>query len=468
MPAHIRSWVYGGMDVPQDDGHINMADTTSVDAASAESTAIAAHSARLTEQADTRQRIRAIVGASSGNLVEWFDFYIYSFYALYFAPLFFPNDNPTTQLVQTAGVFAAGFLMRPIGGWLFGYIADKHGRKLSMLISVYMMCAGSLMIACLPTYASIGSLAPILLLVARLFQGLSVGGEYGTSATYMSEVAVKGRKGFYASFQYVTLIGGQLLALLVLVLLQQTLPSEVLHSWGWRIPFVLGALLAVVALYLRRSLNETSDEKTRNKKDAGSLKGLWKNRRAFIMVLGFTAGGSLSFYTYTTYMQKYLVNTAGMDVKTASLVMTAALFIFMIIQPLFGALSDRISRRTSMLIFALLSMLLTVPILHALKGVTSPYIAFALIVTALIIVSFYTSIGGLLKAEMFPPEVRALGVGLSYAVANAMFGGSAEYVALSLKSFDMESSFFWYVSAMCFLTFLVSLRLHRKGQEVEL
>ncbi|CND48315.1 MFS family transporter [Yersinia intermedia] len=440
-----------------------MADTTSLEAPVVEGKIILS---RLTESADTRQRIRAIVGASSGNLVEWFDFYIYSFCALYFAPLFFPHDNPTTQLVQTAGVFAAGFLMRPIGGWLFGYIADKHGRKLSMLISVSMMCAGSLMIACLPTYASIGSLAPILLLVARLFQGLSVGGEYGTSATYMSEVAVKGRKGFYASFQYVTLIGGQLLALLVLVLLQQTLSSDVLHSWGWRIPFALGGLLAVVALYLRRSLNETSDEKTRNKKDAGSLKGLWRNRRAFIMVLGFTAGGSLSFYTYTTYMQKYLVNTAGMDVKTASLVMTAALFIFMLIQPLFGALSDRISRRTSMLTFGLLSMLLTVPILHALKGVTSPYTAFILIVTALIIVSFYTSIGGLLKAEMFPPEVRALGVGLSYAVANALFGGSAEYVALSLKSFDMENSFFWYVSVMCFLTFLVSLRLHRKEQSL--
>lgn len=424
--------------------------------------------APLTDTADTRQRVRAIVGASSGNLVEWFDFYIYSFCALYFAPLFFPSDNPTTQLVQTAGVFAAGFLMRPIGGWLFGYIADRHGRKLSMLISVYMMCAGSLMIACLPTYATIGSLAPVLLLVARLFQGLSVGGEYGTSATYMSEVAIKGRKGFFASFQYVTLIGGQLLALLVLVVLQQTLPSEVLHSWGWRIPFVLGAVLAVVALYLRRSLNETSDEKTRSRKDAGSLRGLWKNRRAFIMVLGFTAGGSLSFYTYTTYMQKYLVNTAGMDVKTASLVMTCALFIFMLMQPLFGALSDRIGRRSSMLTFSLLSMLLTVPILHALKGVTSPYIAFMLILSALVIISFYTSISGVLKAEMFPPEVRALGVGLSYAVANAMFGGSAEYVALSLKSFNMETTFFWYVSAMCLLTFLVSLRLHRKGEELEL
>ncbi len=331
-----------------------------------------------------------------------------------------------------------------------------------------MMCAGSLMIACLPTYASIGNLAPILLLLARLFQGLSVGGEYGTSATYMSEVAIKGHKGFYASFQYVTLIGGQLLALLVLVLLQQTLPSEIMYSWGWRIPFVLGALLAIVALYLRRTLKETSDEKNRNKKDAGSLRGLWKNRRAFIMVMGFTAGGSLSFYTYTTYMQKYLVNTAGMDVKTVSLVMTAALFIFMFMQPLFGALSDRISRRTSMLMFSLLSMLLTIPILYTLKGVTNPYVAFMLIITALMITSFYTSISGVLKAEMFPPEVRALGVGLSYAVANAIFGGSAEYVALSLKSFDLENTFFWYVSAMCFVTFLVSLRLHRKGKEVEL
>ncbi|CFQ47727.1 proline/glycine betaine transporter [Yersinia similis] len=442
----------------------NMVDTNSINASNTEAT----QSARLAEQADTRQRIKAIIGASSGNLVEWFDFYVYSFCALYFAPLFFPNDNPTTQLVQTAGVFAAGFLMRPIGGWLFGYIADRHGRKLSMLISVYMMCAGSLMIACLPTYASIGNLAPILLLLARLFQGLSVGGEYGTSATYMSEVAIKGHKGFYASFQYVTLIGGQLLALLVLVLLQQTLPSEIMYSWGWRIPFVLGALLAIVALYLRRTLKETSDEKNRNKKDAGSLRGLWKNRRAFIMVMGFTAGGSLSFYTYTTYMQKYLVNTAGMDVKTVSLVMTAALLIFMFMQPLFGALSDRISRRTSMLMFSVLSMLLTIPILYTLKGVTNPYVAFMLIIIALIVTSFYTSISGVLKAEMFPPEVRALGVGLSYTVANAIFGGSAEYVALSLKSFDLENTFFWYVSAMCFVTFLVSLRLHRKGKEVEL
>lgn len=400
--------------------------------------------------------------------MEWFDFYVYSFCSIYFAASFFPAGNSTTQLLQTAGVFAAGFFMRPIGGWLFGYIADKHGRKNSMLISVCMMCAGSLVIACLPTYESIGSWAPVLLLVARLFQGLSVGGEYGTSATYMSEVAIKGRRGFYASFQYVTLIGGQLLALLVLVALQQILSAEELKAWGWRIPFAIGAVLAVVALYLRRSLNETSDAKTRNHKDAGSLKGLWKNRKAFLMVLGFTAGGSLSFYTFTTYMQKYLVNTSGMDAKLASGIMTAALFIYMLLQPLVGALSDKIGRRSSMLIFASLATLLTVPILLTLKNVSNPYAAFGLIVLALFIVSFYTSISGLLKAEMFPPEVRALGVGLSYAVANAMFGGSAEYVALSLKSFGFENAFFWYVSGMCLLALIVSLRLHRKGKEIQL
>lgn len=417
---------------------------------------------------DKKKRIFAIVGASSGNLVEWFDFYVYSFCSIYFAASFFPAGNSTTQLLQTAGVFAAGFFMRPIGGWLFGYIADKHGRKNSMLISVCMMCAGSLVIACLPTYESIGSWAPALLLIARLFQGLSVGGEYGTSATYMSEVAIKGRRGFYASFQYVTLIGGQLLALLVLVALQQILSAGELKAWGWRIPFAIGAVLAVVALYLRRSLNETSDAKTRNHRDAGSLKGLWKNRKAFLMVLGFTAGGSLSFYTFTTYMQKYLVNTSGMDAKLASGIMTAALFIYMLLQPLVGALSDKIGRRSSMLIFASFATLLTVPILLTLKNVTNPYAAFGLIVLALFIVSFYTSISGLLKAEMFPPEVRALGVGLSYAVANAMFGGSAEYVALSLKSFGAENAFFWYVSGMCLLALIVSLRLHRKGKEIQL
>ena len=408
---------------------------------------------------DTRRRIFAIVGASSGNLVEWFDFYVYSFCALYFAPAFFPKGDTTAQLLNTAGVFAAGFLMRPIGGWFFGRLADKRGRRFAMMVSVFMMFGGSLVIAMLPTYAQIGALAPALLLVARLFQGLSVGGEYGTSATYMSEVALKGRRGFFASFQYVTLIGGQLFALLVLVILQQLLTTEELKAWGWRVPFVVGALAALVALYLRRSLDETTTAETRQRKEAGTLRGMWKHKGAFFTVLGFTAGGSLIFYTFTTYMQKYLVNTAGMHPKTASNVMTGALFVYMIMQPAFGALSDRIGRRQSMLLFGFFATIGTVPLLHALKDVTSPVMAFVLVVIALAIVSFYTSISGLIKAEMFPPEVRALGVGLSYAVANAIFGGSAEYVALWLKQAGSESMFYWYVTVLCAIAGLVSFRM---------
>jgi MFS transporter, MHS family, alpha-ketoglutarate permease len=419
----------------------------------------------LSTSADTRRRVFAIVGASSGNLVEWFDFYIYSFLALYFAPAFFPSGNPTTQLLNTAGVFAAGFLMRPIGGWMFGRIADKHGRRTSMMISVLMMCAGSLVICFLPTYASIGAWAPFFLLIARLFQGLSVGGEYGTSATYMSEVALQGRRGFFASFQYVTLIGGQLAALLVLVVLQQLLTTEELRAWGWRIPFGIGALAAVVSLYLRKSLDETTTAETRKLKEAGTLRGLMQHKGAFLTVIGFTAGGSLIFYTFTTYMQKYLVNTAGMHAKTASTVMTAALFIYMIMQPAFGALSDRIGRRKSMLWFGGLATFCTVPLLYALKDVTSPVMAFVLVVIALAIVSLYTSISGLIKAEMFPAEVRALGVGLSYAVANAVFGGSAEYVALFLKSIGSETTFYWYVTALCAISWIVSLRMRDSSKE---
>ncbi len=411
----------------------------------------------------TRGRVFAIVAASSGNLVEWFDFYVYAFCAVYFAPAFFPASDPTVQLLDAAAIFAAGFLVRPLGGWLFGRIADRHGRRVSLVASVLLMCAGSLAIACLPTYAAIGALAPALLLAARLLQGLSVGGEYGTTATYMSEVAVHGRRGFLASFQYTTLIGGQLLAVLVVVALQQWLDDAQLRAWGWRIPFAVGAVAALVALLLRRRLHETTTPATRADRRAGSLATLLRDHRpAFLMVLGYTAGGSLAFYTFTTYMQKYLVNTAGMPIRSASRVMTACLFVFMCVQPLFGALSDRIGRRNSMLLFSGIGSVATVPLLLALGDTSSPLVAFVLVTTALAIISTYTSIAGLVKAEMFPTELRALGVGLAYAIANAVFGGSAEYVALFLKSIGHERVFYGYVTAMLLVALLASLRMPRR------
>jgi metabolite-proton symporter len=411
----------------------------------------------VTDREDRNRRIKAIVGASSGNLVEWYDFYAYAFTSIYFAAAFFPSGDRTSQLMATAGIFAVGFFMRPLGGWLFGYIADRHGRKNSMVISVLLMCAGSLMIAVLPTYATIGAAAPALLLVARLAQGLSVGGEYGTAATYMSEVADRNNRGFYSSFQYVTLIGGQLLALLVLGALQLILSPDELRAWGWRIPFVIGAVTAVVAMYLRRSLQETASTEDMHRKEAGSLLELLKHRRSVLIVLGFTMGGSLYFYTFTTYMQKFLVNTAHMAAGTVSVVMTAVLVIYMLLQPVFGAISDRIGRKNNMLLFTGLALVGSVPLLTLLGQTTNPYAAFGLVMAGLVIASFYTSISGVVKAELFPSTVRALGVGFTYAVGNAMFGGTAEYVALWFKSVGNEGAFGWYVTALIAIALVASL-----------
>lgn len=420
------------------------------------------------EPHERRRRVLAIVAASSGNLVEWFDFYVYAFSALYFAPAFFPRGDATARLMNTAGVFAAGFLMRPVGGWLFGRIADRAGRRRAMVVSVAMMCAGSLCIACLPTYASVGPIAPALLLAARLLQGLSVGGEYGATATYMSEVALRGRRGFYSSFQYVTLIGGQLAAVLLVAVLERALTTAELRAWGWRVPFVVGAATAVIALLLRRALQETQADDARLDARAGRLLPLLREHPgAFASVFLYTAGGSLAFYTFTTYMQKYLVNTVGFTARTTSGVMTVALAACMAMQPAFGALSDRIGRRSSMVLFGALGAVVVVPVLTALRGTHDPGLATLLVVAALAVLSLYTSVSGIVKAEMFPPEVRALGVGLAYALGNALFGGTAEYVALALKSRGHESAYGWYVTAMMVVVLLVSLRLPKRPRYLD-
>ena len=403
--------------------------------------------------------IRSIIGASSGNLVEWFDFYVYAFTSLYFSSAFFPGDNPTAQLMKSSGVYALGFFARPIGSWIFGRIADRVGRRHSMVFAVLLMSFGSLMVACLPTYARIGVAAPVLLTVARVIQGISVGGEYGTTAAYMSEVARPGRRGFYASFQYVTIIGGQLLATVVLSVLQLMLTQDELKAWGWRVPFVIGALAAIVALFIRRSLIETTSAEVRAHKDAGTMRGLMGHPRALLIVLGYTAAGSLLFYTYTTYMQKYLVNTAHLSTAVATNVMTAALAYFMLMQPAFGALSDRIGRRACMICFGLFGIFATVPLLGAIGAASTPMAAFALVAIALTGVSFYSAISGIVKAEMFPVQIRGLAVGMPYAISNSLFGGTAEYVALWFKNRGIEPSFYWYVTAVAAIGFLATLMM---------
>ena len=407
------------------------------------------------------QRLRSIFSGSVGNLVEWYDWYVYAAFSLYFAKVFFPKGDLTSQLLNTAAIFAVGFLMRPLGGWLLGRYADRHGRKAALMLSVLLMCGGSLIITFTPGYATIGIFAPILLVLARLLQGLSVGGEYGTSATYLSEMATREHRGFWSSFQYVTLVMGHLLALLVLILLQRVfLTDEQLREWGWRIPFAIGAMAAVVALWLRRNMVESesfsrSRETGDPERKQGSLRALMQHPRAVFTVIGLTMGGTLAFYTYTTYMHKFLVNSAGMDSQTASLLNASTLFLYMLMQPVVGALSDRIGRRPILITFGVLGTLLTVPILSQLQSVSTTSQAFWLIMAALTIVSGYTAINAVVKAELFPVEIRALGVGLPYALTVAIFGGTAEYVALWFKNIGHESGFYWYVTVCIACSLLV-------------
>lgn len=414
------------------------------------------------DRANTRRITSNIFKGSMGNLIEWYDWYVYAAFAVYFSSQFFPKGDPTSQLLNTAAVFAIGFLMRPIGSLLLGRYADRHGRRAALTLSVTIMAGGSLVIAVTPNYETIGVFAPIILVLARLLQGLSLGGEYGTSATYLSEMASSGRRGFYSSFQYVTLISGQLVALGVQIILQQMLSEEAMMAWGWRIPFVIGALGAIAVLWLRRSMDESeqfSKMESKSRDKAGTLRELMKHPKAVMAVVGLTLGGTIAFNTYTTYLQKFMVITVGLPKEIVSWINFIALLVFVVLQPLAGMLSDRIGRRPLLIGFGILGTLWTVPMFLLLEQANSPYAAFMLMLSGLIIVTGYTSINAIVKAELFPTEIRALGVGFPYGVTVAIFGGTAEFIALWFKSIGYESLFYYYVAACIAVSLLVYWRM---------
>jgi len=452
------------------------------------------------------QRVKAILGGSAGNLVEWYDWFVYSAFTLYFAPHFFPKGDQTAQLLQAAAIFAVGFLARPIGAWAMGFYADRIGRRAAMALSVGLMCLGSFAIALIPSFETIGVLAPIALMTARILQGLSVGGEYGASATYMSEMAGSTRRGFWSSFQYVTLIMGQLTATLVLLILQQTLSEADLQAWGWRIPFAIGGVLAIVVFWIRSGLEESSAFKAVKPGDRAKLSPrhmrwvlillaaalavcaalfasghpnamslsvavlvAWQFSLAaplfkahpveVLMVTGLTAAGSLSFYAYTTYMPKFLVNTAGFTKDTATAISAGSLLIYMFSQPLMGHISDKVGRKTTLAGAFLLGAIFTYPVFTALAHTTSAWTAFALVTALVLFHTGYSSVSAVVKAELFPTAIRAMGVALPYAIANTVFGGTAEYVALWFKTQALESGFYIYIAAIMAVAFLIAIRL---------
>ncbi len=402
-----------------------------------------------------RARRRALVGGSLGNLVEWYDWFVYASFAIYFAGSFFPKGNPTAQLMNIAAIFAVGFLARPVGGWALGRMADRRGRKSALTFTVTIMSVAALLIAVAPTYRQAGYLGAATPLLARLLQGLSIGGEYAASATYLTEASARGRRGLGSSFQYVSMTCGQLLGLAILIALQNTMSEAALEEWGWRIPFALGALFALVVFWLRRRLTETEafvEVVEAAPRGRGTLAALWTHRRQALLVVALTLGGTVAYYTYTAYLTKYLASTAGLPKPTATLVSFVALAIFTVLQPLAGVLSDRIGRRPLLIMFAVGATVGTYPLMSALGKAESFWPALGLSLVALVIVTGYTSINACVKAELFPTQVRALGVALPYAIANALFGGTAEYVALAFKNAGHETLFFWYVSGCAFVS----------------
>lgn len=416
---------------------------------------------RTTASTDTLTmpaRLRAIFGGSIGNLIEWYDFYVYNAFALYFAKQFAaPAATSTQQFVNVFAIYAVGFLIRPVGGFVLGSMADRRGRKSALTLSVTLMCAGSLIIAVLPGYAQIGVAAPLLLLFARLLQGFSLGGEYASSATYLSEIATSRHRGFYSSFQYVTLIGGQVLGSLTLLVMQALFTAPQLDAWGWRVPFILGAACALFGLYLRRNLIESPEyERAARQTDRPHpFRELLRHKKEFFLVLGLTMGGTTAFYTYSTYMPTFLVNTVKLTRDQATMISFITLLIYACMQPVFGAISDIIGRRPVLMWFGILGTLGTVPLLTTLSHTHDFTTALLLILAALMIVSGYTAINAVVKAELFPAGVRALGVGLPYALAASLFGGTAPYVALQLKDWGVETYFYWYVSALICVSLVV-------------
>lgn len=401
--------------------------------------------------------IRSVIAASSGNLVEWFDFYIYGFAAPYFASNFSDAQSPIVQQIAVFGVFAAGFLMLPIGSMVFGSIADKIGRKSSMIFSIVLMAIGSFLIAFLPSKNIIGDTAIILLLVARLLQGFAVGGEYGIAAAYLSEIAPHGKRGFYSSFQYFTLIGGQLLAIASIGFMFLFISHEEMSEWGWRVLFFIGGMFALFSLLIRSFMSDNSGEELKRHADRGSFKALLKSYKSVLLVFGITAGCSPAYYIITTYSKVYMINN-GIDPQVATNIMLGAMFILFISVPFFGILSDKIGLKTCLLVFCIFAIFGIYPAFVAMKTFTDPLALFAIIGLMCFMLGFYSAVAGIFKTTLFPQHVRALGTGFSYSVAAALFGGSANYMALQFKAHGIEQGFFiYFVVLMVIATICVIL-----------
>jgi MHS family alpha-ketoglutarate permease-like MFS transporter len=414
-------------------------------------------------RAETRRAIWNTVRGSSGNLVEWYDVYVYTVFAPYFESQFFDKADRNST-VYVYAIFAVTFVTRPIGSWFFGRFADRRGRRAALTFSVSLMAACSLIVSLVPARSSIGVAAPIILVLARLLQGFATGGEYGISATYMSEAATRERRGFFSSFQYVTLVGGHVLAQFTLLIILAVFDDEQIHEFGWRIGFAVGGVAAVVVFWLRRTMDESLSAevlaaiKAGADQSSGSMRELFTRYwKPLLLCFLITLGGTVAFYTYSVTAPAIVKSTYKNEAMTATWINLIGLIFLMVMQPIGGLVSDKVGRKPLLLWFGFGGLFYTYILITHLAQTRSPVASFGLVAIGYVILTGYTSINALVKSELFPAHVRALGVGVGYSLANSIFGGTAPLIYQALKARHEVPLFIAYVTACIAVSLVVYL-----------
>ncbi|MET9548860.1 MFS transporter [Streptomyces sp. NPDC006627] len=419
------------------------------------------HDQQVTDASPVPERrpIRQLLAASVGNAVEWYDWYAYTFLATYIAGQVFPKsaDNSLVPLLSTFAVFAVGFFMRPVGGLLMGAVADRRGRRAALTVTILLMGGSSLLVGLTPTYASVGVLAPVVLVAARLLQGLSVGGEFAASTTFLVESAGPGRRGLFSSFQYVSTSAGQLAASGIAALLVATLSEGQMDGWGWRLPFLLGAVLSLVGFWIRQGAYETHRAPAEQAERPRLFDALRHHPRQSLLICGITAGGTIAYYTWTSYLPTYAELNTDISKSQALLAGTLSLAFFALLQPVGGLLSDRLGRRPPLLFFGVGFAVLSVPLLKSLNGSFGSLLLVSC--AGMVLLTGFTSISAAVNAEVFPARVRAAGIGFPYSLTVALFGGTAPYVGTLFKEIGRPGLFPWYVAVVCLASSVVYLRL---------
>lgn len=398
----------------------------------------------MSAKTQSQRRLKDLLAVNFGNVLEWYDWNIYTIFAPYFAAKFFIDDDPASALLSTLAVFAIGFIARPVGGFVFGRYADKAGRKQALFVAMVLTASGSIVVGLAPTAISVGIWAAVILVAARLLQGLAHGGEMGTSMTYLVERAPHGKRAIFGSTSWVSVVMGTMLATIVGLLINLMLSESTIDSWGWRIPFLIGGVLGLYALWLRKNIVETAEEKPAHhgqthSSQANEVTGIFAHWRGLLLIFVTSAGGSLMFYNWLLYLPTHAqvkYEQSPGSTLTASL-LAQVIFLIMILG--FGALGDRVGRKPLIIGFSIGFIVLTIPFYSLLNG------SFVTLVIAMVVsltfLAMLFGINGAFWAESLPTKYRATGVATTLSAATAIFGGTAPYVNQWLSNADKD---FWF------------------------